>query len=105
MQSLYQEGISLLHELDLLFVSRNVVFKEIEFPFAANLDTEQQWFLDITDSVQDQDVQEVQTPATAVQTLDAPDNLEPEEPISKGAGDQPEQAITSQEDTVQKVAP
>lgn len=47
----------------------------------------------------------MQTPATAVHTLDAPDNLEPEEPISEGAGDEPEQAITSQEDTVQKVAP
>lgn len=53
MQSLYQEGISLLQELDLLFVSRNIVFKEIEFPFAANLDTEQRWFLYIADSVKD----------------------------------------------------
>lgn len=80
-----QKGYLLLEsDSKQLFVSTDVVFNVIEFPFAANLDTEQQWFLDIADKAYGQDVQEVQIPVTIVHIPDTAGDLEPEESISEG---------------------
>ncbi|XP_075083829.1 uncharacterized protein LOC142167796 [Nicotiana tabacum] len=66
-------------------VTTAVDFKDPEFPFAANLDTDQSWFPDMPDNAQDQEVQEVQTPNTATHTPDTVDDLEPEESVTKGS--------------------
>ncbi|OIT22646.1 hypothetical protein A4A49_64730, partial [Nicotiana attenuata] len=85
-----------------LFVSRDVIFKESEFHFVANLDTNQSWFPDMPDNVQDQELQTPNTTThTSVDTLDTVGDLESEESVTKGA--EHEHATTLQEEITQEM--
>ncbi|OIT20869.1 hypothetical protein A4A49_64355, partial [Nicotiana attenuata] len=65
-----------------LFVSRDVVFKESEFPFAANFDTDHSWIPDMPDlKIEDQELQKTHT---NTDTPDTTDNFESEELVIEG---------------------